>query len=87
MGGFMLSSRLVAAYSAALLLAATMPQLAQARELVGFSDAYSSGTVVVKPASGRSIMSSAAARPCAIRSVSDGPVSNGPGLPGSAAST
>jgi hypothetical protein len=48
MGGFMLSSRLVAAYSAALLLAATMPQLAQARELVGFSDAYSSGTVVVK---------------------------------------
>src|SRR5215470_20456043 len=40
-------SRPVAAYSAALLLA-TMPQLAQARELVGFSDAYSSGTVVVK---------------------------------------
>ena len=25
-----------------------MPQLAQAREIVGFSDAYSSGTVVVK---------------------------------------
>jgi hypothetical protein len=38
----------LAAYLAALLLAATMPQLAQARELVGFSDAYSSGTVVVK---------------------------------------
>jgi hypothetical protein len=33
---------------AALLLAATMPQLAQAREIVGFSDAYSIGTVVVK---------------------------------------
>src|SRR5499425_2467196 len=41
------SSSVTAAYSAALLLAA-MPQLAQARELVGFSDAYSSGTVVVK---------------------------------------
>jgi hypothetical protein len=47
MGGFMHPSR-VAAYSAALLLAATVPQLGQARELVGFSDAYSSGTVVVK---------------------------------------
>ena len=41
-------SRPLAAYPAAILLAATMPQLAQARELVGFSDAYSSGTVVVK---------------------------------------
>src|SRR6266550_4262239 len=41
-------SRALAAASAALLLAATMPQLAQAREIVGFSDAYSSGTVVVK---------------------------------------
>jgi lipoprotein-anchoring transpeptidase ErfK/SrfK len=48
MGGFMHPSCPLAAYSAALLLAATMPQLAQARELVGFSDAYSSGTVVVK---------------------------------------
>ncbi len=48
MGGFMHPSCPFAAYSAALLLAATMPQLAQARELVGFSDAYSSGTVVVK---------------------------------------
>jgi lipoprotein-anchoring transpeptidase ErfK/SrfK len=38
----------LAAASAALLFAATMPQLAQARELVGFSGAYSSGTVVVK---------------------------------------
>jgi lipoprotein-anchoring transpeptidase ErfK/SrfK len=27
---------------------ATMPQLAQARELVGFSDSYSTGTVVVR---------------------------------------
>ena len=41
-------SRSLAAISAALLLAATMPQLAQAREIVGFSDPYSSGTVVVK---------------------------------------
>src|SRR5258705_4184851 len=48
MGGFMHSSRLVAAASAAVLFAATMPQVAQAREIVGFSDAYSSGTVVVK---------------------------------------
>src|SRR5436189_5672342 len=38
----------LAAFSAALLLTATMPQLAQAREIVGFSDTYSSGTVVVK---------------------------------------
>src|SRR5215467_2620849 len=41
-------SRALAAASAALLLAALMPQLAQAREIVGFSDTYSSGTVVVK---------------------------------------
>ena len=48
MGGFMHLPRSLAALSAALLFAATMPQLAQARELVGFSDPYSSGTVVVK---------------------------------------
>jgi lipoprotein-anchoring transpeptidase ErfK/SrfK len=48
MGGIMHSSRPLATSSAAILLAATMPQLAQARELVGFSDAFSSGTVVVK---------------------------------------
>jgi len=48
MGGFMHLPRSLAALSAALLLAATMPQLAQAREIVGFSDPYSSGTVVVK---------------------------------------
>jgi lipoprotein-anchoring transpeptidase ErfK/SrfK len=41
-------SRSLAATSAAVALAAAMPQLAHARELVGFSDAYSSGTVVVK---------------------------------------
>jgi len=41
-------SRALAAASAAVLLAATTPQLAQAREIVGFSGAYSSGTVVVK---------------------------------------
>ena len=41
-------SRSLAALSAALLLAAAVPQLAQAREIVGFSDPYSSGTVVVK---------------------------------------
>src|SRR5215831_11700433 len=41
-------SRALAAASAAVLLAATIPQLAQAREIVGFSGAYSSGTVVVK---------------------------------------
>jgi lipoprotein-anchoring transpeptidase ErfK/SrfK len=41
-------SRALAAASAAVLLAALMPQLAQAREIVGFSEAYSSGTVVVK---------------------------------------
>ena len=41
-------SRALAAASAALLFAATMPQLAQAREIVGFSGTYSSGTVVVK---------------------------------------
>ena len=48
MGGFMHLPRSLAALSAALLLAATMPQLAHAREIVGFSDTYSSGTVVVK---------------------------------------
>jgi lipoprotein-anchoring transpeptidase ErfK/SrfK len=48
MGGFMHLCRPLAATSAALVLAVTMPQLVQARELVGFSDAYSSGTVVVK---------------------------------------
>ena len=41
-------SRSLAAASSALLLAATMPQLAQAREVVEFSGHYSSGTVVVK---------------------------------------
>src|SRR5215468_3897583 len=41
-------SRALAAASAALLFAATLPQLAQAREIVGFSGTYSSGTVVVK---------------------------------------
>jgi hypothetical protein len=45
MGGFMHLPRSLAALSAALLLAATMPQLGQAREVVGFSDSYSSGTV------------------------------------------
>src|SRR5262245_65451447 len=40
--------RSLAALSATLLLAATIPRLAEARELVGFSDPYSSGTVVVK---------------------------------------
>jgi hypothetical protein len=48
MGGVMHLSRSLAAASAALLLFAIMPQLAQARELVGFAGAYSSGTVVVK---------------------------------------
>jgi len=48
LGGYMHPSGSLAAASAALLLAATMPQLAQAREIVGFSDPYSSGTVVVK---------------------------------------
>src|SRR5246127_5595862 len=41
-------SRSFAAAAAACVLAATMPQLAQAREIVGFSGSYSSGTVVVK---------------------------------------
>ena len=43
-------SRWLAAGSAALLLAATaaMPQSAQAREIVGFSGDYSTGTIVVK---------------------------------------
>src|SRR5437016_12812711 len=41
-------SRSLAAAAAACVLAATMPQLAQAREIVGFSESYSSGTVVVK---------------------------------------
>src|SRR5215472_4577363 len=41
-------SRSIAAAAAACVLAATMPQLAQAREIVGFSGSYSSGTVVVK---------------------------------------
>ncbi len=48
-GASMHPSHPLAACSAALfLISATMPQLAQARELVGFSDPYSSGTVVVK---------------------------------------
>ncbi len=43
-------SRLTAAASAALMLAAfaATPQSAQAREIVGFSGTYSSGTVVVR---------------------------------------
>src|SRR4030095_13962629 len=41
-------SRPLAAASAALCLAAPVPLLAQAREIVGFSGNYSSGTVVVK---------------------------------------
>jgi lipoprotein-anchoring transpeptidase ErfK/SrfK len=43
-------SRWLAAASAAIVLAASaaMPQPAQAREIVGFSGAYSSGTIVVK---------------------------------------
>src|SRR5947208_9013802 len=41
-------SRSLAAAAAACVLAATMPQLAQAREIVGFAGTYSSGTVVVK---------------------------------------
>src|SRR5207248_9316483 len=41
-------SRALAAAAAVCVLAATMPQLGQAREIVGFSDPYSSGTVVVK---------------------------------------
>ena len=36
------------AVASAILAAATIPRLAEARELVGFSDPYSSGTVVVK---------------------------------------
>ena len=41
-------SRSLVAATATVLLAAIMPQLVQAREIVGFSGAYSSGTVVVK---------------------------------------
>src|SRR5262249_17225869 len=47
-GQIMHLSRSIAAAAAACALAATMPQLAQAREIVGFSGSYSSGTVVVK---------------------------------------
>jgi len=47
-GQIMHLSRALAAAAAACVLAATMPQLAQAREIVGFSGPYSSGTVVVK---------------------------------------
>ena len=47
MGGVMQPSRCLAVAVAALSLA-TMPQLAQARDIVGFSENYSSGTVVVK---------------------------------------
>src|SRR5512132_2929145 len=42
------SSRLLAAAAAAAVLAATLPQLAHAREIVGFSGSYASGTIVVK---------------------------------------
>ena len=38
------------AAAAALLLAAAISQPAQAREMVGFNEAYSSGTIVVKTA-------------------------------------
>ena len=47
-GGVMHLSRSLVAATATVLLAAIMPQLVQAREIVGFSGAYSSGTVVVK---------------------------------------
>jgi len=49
LGSFMHTSHPLAACSAAFfLISATMPQPAQARELVGFSDPCSNGTVVVK---------------------------------------
>src|SRR6476620_7627807 len=48
LGGIMLPSRSLAAALAAFVLAAIMPQLTHAREIVGFSDSYSSGAVVVK---------------------------------------
>jgi len=49
-GPIMQLSRWLAAGSAVLLLAATaaLPQSAQARDIVGFSGTYSSGTIVVK---------------------------------------
>src|SRR4029079_8365070 len=47
-GAIMHLSRSLAAVSAALLLAAAMPQPAHAREMVGFSEPYASGTIVVK---------------------------------------
>jgi hypothetical protein len=46
--GQIMHLRSLAAAAAAAVLAATLPQLAHAREIVGFSDTYSSGTVVVK---------------------------------------
>jgi len=48
MGTIMQLSRSLGAVSAALVLTAALSQSAQAREMVGFTEAYSSGTIVVK---------------------------------------
>jgi lipoprotein-anchoring transpeptidase ErfK/SrfK len=83
MGGFMHLPRSLAALLAALQLAAAMPQLAQAREIVGFSDPYSSGTVVVKTSERTLYYVLGGGK--AVRYPAE-PASNGPARPGSAAS-
>ena len=80
-------SRSLAAVSAALLLAAAMPQPAQAREMVGFSEPYASGTIVVKTSERKLYYVLGNGRRCATPSASAGPASNGAARPGSTASS
>ena len=76
-------SRWLAAGLAALVTAgwAAMPQSAQAREVVGFSGNYSTGTIVVKTNERALYYVSATARLCAIPLASAAPASNGPAPP------
>jgi lipoprotein-anchoring transpeptidase ErfK/SrfK len=81
------SPHLVAAASAALLLAATMPQRTQAREIVGFSGVYSSGTVVVKTTERALYYVLGNGKAVRYRLVSAVVASNGPGRPSSPEAT
>ena len=58
-----------------------MPQSAQAREVVGFSGNYSTGTIVVKTNERALYYVLGNGKACAIRSVSAAPASNGPARP------
>ena len=75
------------AAAAALLLAAAMSQPAQAREMVGFNEAYSSGTIVVKTAERKLYYVLGNGQAIRYPVASAAPASNGPARPGSTASS